>query len=59
MLEGLEGEERGKRGAELLATPKQGLLKMLRHDLRRMAVRNLVNRGIPEWVAVKVTGNKT
>jgi len=59
MLDGLEGEERGKRGAELLTTPKQGLLKMLRRDFHRTAARNLVNRGISKLVSMKITGHKT
>lgn len=34
MLERLEGEERKRKRAEILANPKTGLLKMLRHYFR-------------------------
>ncbi len=43
----------------LTACRQAGVPGMLRHDFRRTAVRNLVNRGVSERVAMLITGHRT
>lgn len=57
-LEGLTGEARERRKAELQTKP-EGLVKALRHDFRRTAARNMLNTGTDEPTAMKITGHRT
>jgi integrase len=47
------------RKAWATACEKAGCPGMLRHDFRRTAVRNMVNDGTPEKVAMQITGHRT
>jgi len=61
---GGKGSRAGKsrrdfRKAWATACRASGVAGRFRHDFRRTAVRNLVNAGVPERVAMSITGHKT
>jgi hypothetical protein len=56
----LTGRFKGERGRDYrTACKRTGVSGRLRHDFRRTAVRNLVNAGVAERVAMTITGHKT
>lgn len=52
-------EIKGFRKAWATATKKAGVPSKIPHDFRRTAVRNLVRAGVPDTIAMQITGHRT
>ncbi len=57
--EGLEFSDTNFREEWTTAVKAAGMTGLLVHDLRRSAIRNLIAAGVPEKVAMSISGHKT